>query len=109
MPAVIVKDLAVPAVKPLYCPEAGSFIVKAGEETKESVLTVHEVPVVVTVIVTLVPVVALDAEVVVDTSVKHCAANAGDENNASVRKIIISANAVSSFSLGIFLSIFIHS
>ena len=72
VPAVIVKDFAVPAENPLYCPLAGSFTVSDGVDTKDSVLTVHEDPVVVTVIAILVPVVADEADAVVETSVRHC-------------------------------------
>ena len=72
MPAVTVNGFAVPAVKPLYCPEAGSLTESEGVETIDSVLTVQELPVVVTVIVTLVPVVTREDDVDVETSVRHC-------------------------------------
>ena len=68
----MVNVFVVPAEKPLYCPDAGSFTVSEGEETSTSVLTVQDVPVVVTVTVTLVPVVTREAEVDVSTLCRHC-------------------------------------
>ena len=72
VPAVAANDFVEPAEKPAYRPDAGSFTVSDGDETRTSVLTVHELPVVVTVIVTSVPVVALVTDVDVDTAVRHC-------------------------------------
>ena len=54
--------------------------VRDGDETRESVLTVHELPEVGTFIVTPVPVVARDADAEGVETVRHCAPNARDEN-----------------------------
>ena len=72
VPAVMANVFVVPAEKPAYCPDDGSSTVSDGDETMTSVLTVHELPVVVTVIVISVPVVALVTDVDVETSLRHC-------------------------------------
>lgn len=72
VPAVTVKDFVVPAENPEYWPSAGSLTVSEGDDTSTSALTVHDEPDVGTLIVTLVPVVALDVEEVGVESVRHC-------------------------------------
>lgn len=86
-----------PAEKPEYCPDAGSLTVRDGVETSDNVLTVHELPEVGTLIVTLVPVVARDDDAEGLDTVRHCAPNATDENAAKAesndKAIIIVMNA----------------
>lgn len=79
------NDFVEPAENPLYWPEAGSFTVRDGDETRESVLTVHELPEVGTFIVTPVPVVARDADAEGADTVRHCAPNARDESSVTLK------------------------
>src|SRR3989338_6896651 len=102
----MVNVFVVPAEKPLYCPDAGSFTVSEGEETSTSVLTVQDVPVVVTVTVTLVPVVARETEVDVSTLCRHC--DCAKTGAARVMIISTKAAAKAIFLSSIFLFIIFH-
>jgi hypothetical protein len=109
VPAATAKLFDVPAEKPLYWPLDGSFTVSDGDDTKESVLIVHDEPTVATVTDTLVPVVARDVDVLVLTEVRHCvSANAENENARSINAAAIIAVLAVVLLLSIIIPLLYH-